>query len=175
MDISDTLAPNSDQLDAVDLLGGPRTFTIERVTRHNAEQPIDVHLAEFPRPWRPSKSMRRVMAACWGADSSVYVGRRIKLFCDPEVMFGKDKVGGTRIEALSHIDKARAIPLLVTRGKSQTYTVQPLADEPPSRDWLAEIAAAGTLDDLRAVWNACPKSPAMEAAKDARKAELESS
>ena len=28
MDITDTLAPNSDQLDAVDLLGGPRTFTI---------------------------------------------------------------------------------------------------------------------------------------------------
>ena len=28
-DMSDTIAPKSDQLDAVDLLGGDRTFTIE--------------------------------------------------------------------------------------------------------------------------------------------------
>jgi hypothetical protein len=40
MDISDTLAPNSDQLDAVDLIGGPRTFTITDVTKGNAEQPV---------------------------------------------------------------------------------------------------------------------------------------
>ena len=53
MDISDTLAPNSDQLDAVDLIGGPRTFTITKVSKGNAEQPVNVHLAEFPRVWRP--------------------------------------------------------------------------------------------------------------------------
>ena len=33
MDISDTLAPNSDQLDAIELVSGPRTFTIEKVTK----------------------------------------------------------------------------------------------------------------------------------------------
>ena len=29
MDLTDTIVPNSDQLDACDLLTGPRTFTIE--------------------------------------------------------------------------------------------------------------------------------------------------
>ena len=70
MDISDTLAPTSDQLDAVDLLGGPQTFTVSGVSRGSAEQPVNIDLAEFPRPWRPGKSMRRVLVACWGPDAS---------------------------------------------------------------------------------------------------------
>lgn len=49
LDISDTLAPNSDQLDAVDLLSGPRIFTVASASRGNAEQPVNVHLVEFPR------------------------------------------------------------------------------------------------------------------------------
>lgn len=141
MDISDTLAPNSDQLDAVDLLGsGPRTFTIADVTKGNAEQPVQIKLAEFPRPWRPGKSMRRVLAACWGTDASTWVGRRVTLYCDETVRFGNDVVGGTRIAALSHIGgKRKAVPLLVSRGKSATFTVQPLPDAP-------------TVDELRAEW-----------------------
>lgn len=131
MDISDTLAPNSDQLDAVDLLGGPQVFTIERVSRGNAEQPVQIHLAEFPRPWRPGKSMRRVLVAIWGPDAQQYVGRRVKLWCDQEVRFGGQAVGGTRILALSHLDKRRGVPLLVTRGKSAIYTVDPLTEAPP--------------------------------------------
>ena len=79
MDISETLAPNSDQMDAVDLLGAARTFTISGVSRGSAEQPVNIDLAEFPRPWRPGKSMRRVLAACWGTDASAYVGRRVEL------------------------------------------------------------------------------------------------
>lgn len=127
MDITDTLAPDSDQLDGIDLAGGPQTFTVKSVSRGNAEQPVNVHLAEFPRgPWRPGKNMRRVLAACWGADASAWVGRRVELYFDPTVTFGKDTPGGTRIAALSNIDKAQKIPLLVSRGKSAVYTVQPL-------------------------------------------------
>ena len=48
MDITETLAPKSDQLDAVDLLGGPRTFTITGVKAGNEEQPVQISLAEFP-------------------------------------------------------------------------------------------------------------------------------
>lgn len=139
MDISDTLAPNSDQLDAVDLLGGPQTFTITKVSRNNGEQPINVHLAEFPRVWRPGKSMRRVLAACWGKDASVWAGRKVRLYCDESVRFGSEVVGGTRISHLSHIDSPRAVPLIVKRGKSQTFTVNPLT--------TADIVA-----DLRAEW-----------------------
>ena len=139
MDISDTLAPKSDQLDAVDLLGGPQTFTVANVTKGNAEQPVNVHLAEFPRVWRPGKSMRRVLAHCWGTDASAWVGRRVTLYCDESVTFGNDIVGGTRISHLSHIDKAKKIPLLVKRGKSATFTVEPLPE-------------LSRLDQLKAEW-----------------------
>lgn len=131
MDISDTLAPKSDQLDAVDLLSGPRTFTVERVSRGNAEQPVQVHLAEFPRVWRPGKSMRRVLAAGWGAQASEWTGRRVTLYCDPDVKFGGEAVGGTRISHMSHIEKALKVPLLVTKGRSATFTVQPLKESAP--------------------------------------------
>lgn len=133
MDLSDTIQPKSDQLDAIDLLTGDRTFTIERVSRGNDEQPVQFHLAEFPRPWRPGLSMRRVLVACWGADAATYVGRRVTLYCDPDVQFGGAAVGGTRIRALSHIDKPKQVPLLIKRGKSAIFVVQPLADEPPVR------------------------------------------
>jgi hypothetical protein len=146
VDISDTLAPKSDQLDAVDLLSGPRTFTIERVSKGNAEQPVNLHLAEFPRPWRPGLSMRRVLVSIWGKDASAYVGRKVRLYCDPDVEYGGQAVGGTRIEALSHIDGPKKVPLLIKRGRSAMFTVQPLRDEPPSNgitaDQLKELAAA---------------------------------
>ena len=163
MNIEDTLAPNSDQLDAIELVAGPRVFTIERVTRGNLEQPVNVHFVNFPRPWRPSKGMRRVLAACWGADASVWAGRRVELFYDPEVTFGKEKPGGTRIKSLSHIDGPKKTPLLVTRGKSTIYTVEPLPDA-PSAPTEADVTASTNEADLRQMWNAHPNlRPAIEA------------
>ena len=147
MDISDTLAPKSDQLDAVDLLGGPQTFTITDVTKGNAEQPVNVHLAEFPRVWRPGKSMRRVLAHCWGTDASQWKGRRVTLYCDESVTFGNDVVGGTRISHLSHIDKRKSVPLLIKRGKSATFTVEPLLEDAPPH-----IANVDQITALRAEW-----------------------
>lgn len=154
MDLTDSIAPTSDQLDAVDLLGGPRTFTIQTVSAGNAEQPVNVKLAEFPRVWRPGKSMRRVLVACWGPDASTYVGRRVTLFCDTSVRFGGQEVGGTRISHLSHIDEPRKVALLVTRGKSAMYVVQPLVESAaPQVDWDAELAAAaGDIDALKALY-----------------------
>jgi hypothetical protein len=128
MDISETLAPNGEQLDAIELVAGPRIFTVESVSKGNAEQPVNVHLVGFPRPWRPGKSMRRVLAACWGTEASEWVGRRVELFLDPEVTFGKDKPGGTRVSRISHIDKDQKIPLIVSRGKSAIYVVSPLPE-----------------------------------------------
>lgn len=147
MDLTDTIAPNSDQLDAVDLLAGPRTFTIKRVSPGNADQPVNIDLVEFPRTWRPGKSMRRVLVACWGPDAATYVGRRITLFCDPSVRFGGQEIGGTRISHLSHLEKRKQVPLLVSRGKSAMFVVHPLADA-DTFPWDAEISTAAANDDV---------------------------
>jgi hypothetical protein len=139
MDISDTLEPKSDQLDAVELLAGPRIFTIESVSRGNEEQPVNLFMQDFPRPWRPGKSMRRVLVACWGADASQYVGRRVELFCDNDVRFGGQQVGGTRISRLSHISKPKSVALLIARGKSAVFTVTPLPDAPAQDPRIAAL------------------------------------
>jgi hypothetical protein len=134
MDITSTTAPRSDQQNFDDYATGAKVVTVAEVTAGSAEQPVDIHLVEFPgRPFKPSKSMRRVLAACWGAETSAYSGRRMKLYGDPTVKFGGATVGGIRIEALSHIEKAQTISLTTTRGKRAPFTVQPLADDQAAR------------------------------------------
>lgn len=151
MDITDTLAPNSEQLDAVDLVGSPRTFTIESVSKGNAEQPVNIHLAEFPRPWRPGKNMRRVLAGVWGKETAAWVGRRVTLFCDPRVKFGGEEVGGVRISHMSGIDKPTKVPVIVTRGKGGTYLVEPLTADAPTSPPVTDDTEA-RIEALKAEW-----------------------
>ena len=149
MDITDTLAPKSDQMDAEDLIGGKRTFTVESVNRGSVEQPVEIRLAEFPRCFRPSKTVRRILAAAWGTDATAWVGRRMTLFRDPTVMFGNDAVGGIRVSALSHIDKPITLALMAKRGKRSMFTVNPLPDVPPMISGFAtRITDAATVDEL---------------------------
>jgi len=178
MDISDTLAPKSDQLDNVELADGPRIFTITEVTRNNADQPINVHLAEFPRPWRPGKNMRRVLGYCLTTDSSKWIGRRVELYRDPDVMFGKSKEGGIRIRALSGIDGPKDAPIILTRGKSGTWHVEPLADAAPRPDYATQAGKASTRDELNRIWKTANDAghldgPLQQALKD-RAAQLAS-
>jgi hypothetical protein len=143
MDLTESIAPKSDQLNADDLISGPVTVTIAEVAKGTPEQPVDVRLVEFPgRAYRPSKSMRRVMVSAWGAEASTYPGHRITLFRNPEITFGREKVGGIEISHLSHIDKPLTIALTATRGKRKNFTVTPLPAV-VSRDFLAEANAAG--------------------------------
>jgi len=150
MDLTERIAPRSDQLNADDLISGPVTVTIQEVVKGTAEQPVDVRLVEFPgRAYRPSKSMRRVMVMAWGADASAYTGRRLKLHRNPEITFGRDKVGGIEISALSNLDKPLTVALTATRGKRKNFTVQPLPDAPkqapqPAQGGIPEKVQADT-------------------------------
>ena len=129
MDLTESIAPKSDQLNAEDLLTGPRTFTVEKVSKGSAEQPVDIHLVEFPgRPFRPSKTVRRILVNAWGPDANTYTGRRMTLYRDPAVKFGGMDVGGIRVSHLSHIDKPLSVALTVSRGKRKAYKVLPLTD-----------------------------------------------
>lgn len=157
MDLTESIAPKSDQLNAEDLLTGPRTFTIDKVSAGSAEQPVDVHLVEFPgRPYRPSKSMRRVMVNAWGQEASSYVGRRLTLYRDPEITFGREKVGGIKISHLSDIEKRITVALTVTRGKRAQFTVEPLSDSPraDTGPTAEQVVASTDPAELRGWWKA---------------------
>lgn len=134
MDITDALAPNSDQLDAIELVT-PRTFTIAaggRLAVRDGKTVAEIALEGFPRVWRPSKGMLDVLARCWGSDAKQWVGRRVTLYNDPDVTFGKDRVGGIRVSHLSHIDGPQTVNIRASgRGRSpKPWKVQPLADNP---------------------------------------------
>ena len=152
--MTETIAPRSDQMNADDLMTGPRTFTVAEVRAGSAEQPVDIHLAEFPagRPWKPSKSMRRILVAAWGKDAEQYVGKRLTLFRDPSIKFGKDEVGGIRISHMSDLSRPLKVALTVTRGKRAPYVVEPLPADAPATAPVDEKTVA-RIAELRAEWS----------------------
>ena len=149
--MSTTIAPKSDQLNSDDLIPGAVTVTISKVTKGSAEQPVNIHLEEYPgRPYRPSKSMRRVMVAAWGGPTEPYVGRKMTLYRNPEIKFGGDVVGGIEISHMSHLDKPLVLAITATRGRKKKHTVQPLVQAPVVT--VAEVQACEDVDQLRAWW-----------------------
>ena len=66
-DLGKTIAPKSDQLNADDLISGPRTITITNVASGSKDQPINISFeGDNGKPYRPGKSMRRGLGLCLG-------------------------------------------------------------------------------------------------------------
>ena len=128
MDIAQSIEPRSDQINADDLISGPMTVTVREVRKGAAESPFDFMLHETERAYRPSKTMRRMIVAAWGSEAANYVGRRLTLYREPSITFGGAVVGGIRISAMSHIDGRVEGKFQVSRGKRETFTVDPLPD-----------------------------------------------
>jgi hypothetical protein len=164
MDISETIQPRSDQQNYDDYIAGPKTVTVSEVRKGNAEQPVEIHLVEFPgRPFKPSKTVRRVLVSAWGPDASQYAGRRMTLFGDPTVKWAGSQVGGIRVSHLSHIEKPLTLALTETRGKRAKTTINPLPDAPAPVDWAAQIeGTAGDVEALRRLWQDASKAGANE-------------
>jgi hypothetical protein len=144
--LAKTIVPKSDQLNADDLIAGPITVTIEEVIqRESAEQPVEIRVAGY-RPYKPCKSMRRLLIAVWGTRAADWVGRKLTLVCDPSVTWGGVAVGGIRVHAMSHIDAPFTMALTATRGKRKPITVQPIVIQEPSflDKWRAEFGGAAS-------------------------------
>lgn len=148
-DLSPTVIPKSDQLNADDLITGPRTITISKVAANPdaPDQPISVYFeGDNGKPYKPCKSMRRVLIAGWGPDGTTYPGKSLTLFNDPSVKFGGIAVGGIRISHMSGLNEPKALMLTTTRSKRSEYVVKPIADASPP----APAQPPDLLDDARA-------------------------
>lgn len=180
-DLRATIVPKSDQLNAEQLLGGPITVTVTDVSvSESAEQPVAIHYeGEDGRPFKPCKTMRKLLVFAWGHDGTAWRGRSMTLFNDPSVKFGGQSVGGIRISHLSHIERDITAMLTTTRGKKSGHTVKPLklARKPPqgktpeqeaeevclrvesdeARQVAAEVSAWDA-DRLNAVWALLPEN-----------------
>ena len=164
MDIGDTILAKSDQVNAVDL-AVPVTVTVEGVDVVGGDQPVNIHLREFPgKAYRPSKSMRRVLVKLWGPRSADYAGRRLTIYNDPSVTWAGKAVGGIRISHASHIDKPVTMSLALAKGKLAPFTVQPLPDAPappPIPDDVTTLAQYQDYYRHRAQNGATPEELAM--------------
>lgn len=160
-DLRDTIVPKSDQLNAEQLLGGPITITVTDVRRGGGEeQPVIIHYeGEGGRPYKPCKSMRKVLVFAWGGDGREWVGRSMTIFNRPDVKFGGEEVGGIRISHLSHIDRDIAISLTATRGRKEQTRIKRLdeAETVGGSKARLEAAARGGMSTLKAAWSSIPK------------------
>jgi len=172
--MAEAIIPKSDQMNTDDLIAGPITIKISDVIiRGGQEQPVSIHYeGDNGKPYKPCKSMSRVLVAAWGADAKEYVGRSLTLYRDPSVKWAGMEVGGIRISHMTNLEAPMTMALTATKGSRKPYTVKPM-ETGPARDWALEIAKAATMDELGAVWKACPDKKLYLAAKDARKAHLE--
>ncbi len=181
MDISSTIVAKSDQLNADDLIDRTITIKITRVNVKADDQPVAIsYEGDNGKPYKPGKSMRRVLAHAWGKDASVYAGRSMTLYRDPKVRFGGLDVGGIRISHMSDITGNLTMALTETRGSKKAFTVRPLKveqpakqQEQPSTDVEATFAAAkAACEDGRVSWGQWWKA-ATKDEKDAVKPRLE--
>lgn len=132
MNITDTIEPKVDQLTADHLVGRTLTIKITGVHMSASEQPCELRYeGDNGLPYRPGKSMRRVLVHAWGGDVNAYAGRSLRLYRDDDVQFGGLKVGGIRISHMSHIPGPLTLALTAKKGSKKAYKVMPLVvDEP---------------------------------------------
>jgi hypothetical protein len=163
MNITDTIEPKVDQLTADHLIGRTITIRITDVRLVAGEQPCEIRYeGDNGLPYRPGKSMRRVLVHCWGRDERQYAGRSLTLFRDDDVQFGGLKVGGIRISHMSHIAAPVIMALTAKKGSKKAYKVLPLVVEQPdaataalplldSQGTLRRVSPARWLEKMREV------------------------
>ena len=143
-DLSTTIIAKSDQTNSEDLLSGPRTITVTDVRGATGDQPISIfYEGDNGKPFKPCKSMRRLLVYAWGSDGSQYAGRSMTLFNDPQVKWAGKPVGGIRISELSHIENDFTLALTVTRGMKKPYAVKKM--QAPDRQSSAPELSADTV------------------------------
>lgn len=164
-----TAEPRSDQFNADDLIGGPQEFVISGVRAGTAEQKYDITLEGQDRCWRPPLTVLRIMLAAWGDEASAWCGKRVRLYRDPSIRFGKDQVGGIRISHLSGIDKPLDLMLTDSRAHKSRHVIEMLPDA-PSAPTAEDVAACTDTGTLGAMWRA--SGVEMRAVIEARVAEI---
>lgn len=149
MDVSNAIQAKSDQLNSIDLAGGPVTVRIVEVREGNSDQPVNIITDVFgpSRPFKPSKTVLRVLVAGWNTtDTASWVGQSLTLYRDPAVRWAGEAIGGIRVSAMTNIAKPLVVSLPTSKGKFAKTTIAPLeaAPAPAAVNWLTELANAGS-------------------------------
>ena len=131
LDLSSTILAKSDQLNAEDL-AEPKTLKITEVKAIKGDQPVAIHYEnENGRPYKPCKSMIKLMIYAWGKDAELWAGKSMTVYNDLSVKWAGKAVGGIRISHLSDILQNFKMSLTLTRGQKGEYHIEALKVEEP--------------------------------------------
>jgi len=170
MNWSCTTKAKSDQINADDLLSNGITIKITKVdiNTNDAQSGVIHYEGENGKPYKPCKSMRRVIEYKWGSDEAAFAGRSMTLVRDPSVKWAGEEVGGIRISHMSHMSNDDRFMLTYSKNVKRPYKVEhlktPQAQMKTEKtqpeiaiseaDWLAwteKMDAAQTKEELAAI------------------------
>lgn len=175
MDLSQTIIPRSDQLNFEDVQSSSITAVIKSVRAGNKEQPVFIDLEGYDgRPYKPSKSMRRVLIGGWGKDGHSWAGKSLTLVGDPSVRFGGIAVGGIKVKAMSDVEADFSLMLSVSRGKRVEHRVEKLVIKPKvdPLQWFSDRAVNANLEQLNRGYEKTSAALANEPEKAAKALEI---
>ena len=141
MGMKDSIKPKSDQLNSDDLIIGPITIKITKVTTSGSrEQPVSVFFeGDDKKPYKPCLSMRRVLVKVWGDQEKIYSGRSMTLYRDDSVKWAGEEVGGIRISHMSDMLKDVTMKLTANKQQRKPYTVKVLKGVGPTKDPIEDL------------------------------------
>lgn len=127
LDVTKLTEAKSDQLNAIDIATEPRIIRIRDVQIKGGDQPLNIYYDDdTSRPFKPSKTATRSLAACYGLDAKAWIGKHIELYCDETVVWAGVQVGGIRLKSAEGLTKPLKIMLPKSRGKKEAVTIMPL-------------------------------------------------
>ena len=151
-DISPTVIPKSDQLNADDLITGDKVLKITGVKVVSGDQSLHIfYEGGDGKPYKPCKSMRRVFLLAWGSNADKFIGRYIKVYNDVNVKWAGEPVGGIRIKEMSDITDM-IIPLTISKGKKIMWKVKQFLSNWQQKTTIPEVKKL-TLDKNSDAWN----------------------
>jgi hypothetical protein len=125
--LRDGIVPKSDQLNYDDVMSTTITAVVERVVvKASPDQPWDIYLQGYNRPYKPCLGMRRILFAVWGDDETKWPGNALTIFGNPKVRWAGKDAGGIQISHLTGLTAPLTVSLTIAKGKREPFTVQPL-------------------------------------------------
>lgn len=154
-----SIVPKADQLNADDLIAGPVTVTIVGARSGDKDCPIFIDLEGYEkRPFKPCKTMRRILVAVFGDEPKPWIGQKMTLFRDPQVQYMGETVGGIRISHLSGLTEPEKLSVTEKRGRRIEWVVCPIPLPPAEQKYVADakrqIAEAANMEVLKALGQA---------------------
>ena len=123
-----TIIPKSDQLNSDDLIICKSiTIKITSVKVISNQQPVSIgYEGDRGNPYKPCKSMCRVLIMVWGDDGEKYIGQSMTLYLDKTVKWAGSEVGGIRISHMTGLAEKKVMQLTATKGNRKPFSVEPL-------------------------------------------------